>query len=155
MRHIETLGGAAHVGAEFSDDITHVLAPRGCRSIRVLAASLTAKWIMSDAWIEASNRAGYFVDEAPFGFLNTGIRPFRLRTLWMSDAFAALHRAHCQYPTAALRILIEKLGRGRWTASEWTADLLLVSDAAEAASLQSARGRKLTLQELVDMIPVE
>jgi len=147
------LGGKVHNGVEFTDDITHVMAPRGYRSIRVLAASLTAKWIISGEWLEACEHAGYFVNEMSLdascvGFQNLICRPFKGKTLWMSAGFEASHRTHPQYPSAALRILLEKLGRARWVSSKEEADYLLVLDGERSAQ------NCLTLSALIDMIPV-
>lgn len=154
---LHELGAIVHVGADFNDDITHVLTPRGYKSIRVLAASLTGKWIVPLEWVEACNRAGCFVPESLVkGYNNTSIRPFRFRTLWMSAAFSATHKSHPVYPVAALRTLLEKLGKARWTETQGQADFLLVTEEEKESKLiTSNRGILLTLSNLIDMIPIE
>ena len=154
---LHELGGIVHVGADFNDDITHVLAPRGYKSIRVLAASLTGKWIVPIEWVEACHRAGHFVPEAlANGFNNTSIRPFRFRTLWMSAAFSATHKSHPVYPVAALRTLLEKLGKARWSETQTQADFLLVTEEEKESKLiTSSRGALVTLNNLINMIPIE
>lgn len=150
------LGAVVHVGADFHDDISHVLAPRGYRSIRVLAASLTGKWIVPVEWVLACRDSGRFVSEALYGgFLNTSIRPFRLRTLWMSAAFSATNKNHPTYPTSALRVLLEKLGKARWCEMSGKADFLLVTaEEKESKLIGSGRGVLLTLDNLINMIPI-
>lgn len=154
---LDDLGATVHVGAEFNDDITHVLAPRGYRSIRVLAASLTGKWIVPCEWVEACHRTNQFVSENLHGgYLNTTIRPFRFRTIWLSAAFAATHKSHPVYPLAALRVLLEKLGKARWCESAGQADFLLVTEEEkESRLIGSSRGVLLTLNNLINMIPIE
>ena len=151
------LGATVHVGADFNDDITHVLAPRGYKSIRVLAASLTGKWIVPAEWVEACHRTNQFVSENLHGgYQNTSIRPFRFRTIWLSSAFAATHKAHPVYPTAALRVLLEKLGKARWCESAGQADFLLVTEEEKESKLiWSSRGVLLNLNNLINMIPIE
>jgi hypothetical protein len=153
----DDLGATVHVGADFNDDITHVLAPRGYKSIRVLAASLTGKWIVPCEWVEACHRTNQFVSENLHGgYLNTTIRPFRFRTIWLSAAFAATHKSHPIYPVAALRVLLEKLGKARWCESAGQADFLLVTDEEkESKMIGSSRGVLLTLNNLINMIPIE
>lgn len=151
---VVSLGGKVHNGVEFTDDITHVLAPHGYRSIRVLAASLTAKWIVSGEWLEACARAGHFISEMNLdmpcsGFQNLICRPFKGKALWMSIEFESSHRAHPQYPTAALKTLLEKLGRARWVANREDADYLLVMENEKISSANC-----LSLSELIDLIPV-
>lgn len=154
---LEELGAQVHSGPDFHDDISHVLAPKGHKSIRVLAASLTGKWIVPVDWVEACKKSGHFVPEASHGgFCNSSVRPFRLRSLWMSAAFAATHKAHPLYPTAALRTLLEKLGKARWREMASQADFLLVTDEEmESKLIGSAKGTLLTLNNLINMIPVE
>ena len=155
---LSCLGATVHVGADFNDDITHVLAPRGYRSIRVLAASLTGKWIVPVDWVDACHGAGQFVSELFHGgYCNTNVRPFRLRTLWMSAAFTVTHKSHPIYPTGALRTLLEKLGKARWCQAASQADFLLVTEEEKESKLIASNrgGVLLTLNNLINMIPIE
>lgn len=157
-KYLNDLGAIVHVGADFNDEITHVLAPRGYRSIRVLAASLTGKWIVSVDWVEACRRTGQFVSELLHGgFCNSTVRPFRFRTLWMSAAFSVTHKSHPTYPTAALRTLLEKLGKARWCEMAGQADFLLVTEEEKEDNLITSNrgGILLTLNNLINMIPIE
>ena len=154
---LNELGATVHNGADFNDEITHVLAPPGYKSIRVLAASLTGKWIVPIRWVEACHRSKEFVPElSQGGFNNTHVRPFRFRTLWMSHAFAEMHKSHPVYPTAALRTLLEKLGKARWCETAGLADFLLVTEKEkDSKMIGSAKGVLLTLNNLINMIPIE
>jgi hypothetical protein len=62
---IETLGGAYSTDCPIRE-VTHVVALEVIRSPKMVAALCYGKWIVRPEWVEASYKAGYFVDEAPY-----------------------------------------------------------------------------------------
>lgn len=145
---VEALGGTVHVSGVFSEQISHVVAPKGCLSVKVLAGALTAKWIMSDSWLAASGTRGHFLPEAEFeGRRYPGARPFREKTFFMTPAFQTQQLRH-QFDPACCRTLIENLGKGRVTRdANAGADYTLVAES------EGADATRLHLRQFLAMIP--
>lgn len=146
---VRALGGEVQPDTRvFDSRITHVVAARGSRTMKVLAAGLTGRWIMDAAWIQASHAAGAWLAEADFGQRHS-LTPFAGKTLALSPRYAsgagAEHRRQ-----EALHTLFESLGRGRVLrqASEAAlaaaADFVLMAD-DELAEEARAAGPAATL----------
>ncbi len=155
MKIISDLGGSFCGGINFSEDLTHVLAPPGYVSIRVLGAALSGKWIVPPQWLEACSVQGRWLPELEHGgFLNSGPKPFRFKTLWMSPAFASLHARHQTFQTESLRALLTKLGKARFTERAEEAEILLVVDEEQAQFEGRHQKEVLTLSTLISKIPI-
>lgn len=132
-----------------------MLAPPGYTSIRVLGAALSGKWIVPPRWLEACSAHGRWLPEHEHGgFLYTGPKPFRFKTIWMSERFAAEHAQHKTFQTDSLRALLTKLGKARFTERADDAEILLVS-ADEVVSFNGAGKEVLTLSTLIAKIPIK
>lgn len=75
--------------------------------MKVLAASITAKWIMRPSWIEASRRAGRLVPEGEYG-VRYGDSPFRGSKFFLTVEFIERNIKNQFNPSCCL-ILIEKV----------------------------------------------
>ena len=152
---IADLGGSVCGGINFSEDLTHVLAPPGYVSIRVLGAALSGKWIVPPRWLEACAAQGRWLPEVEHGgFLNNGRKPFRFKTLWMSEAFVAQQARHQNFQTESLRALLTKIGKGRFTERSEEAEILLIADAEVAQYNERHQKEVLTLNGLISKIPI-
>ena len=108
VRCASKLGIKLHSGADFSSDVTHMIAPRGSRTIKVLAATLQGRWLMSSAWLGDSLRAGRLLPEKDYGEAFVDQQPFRHRTFAFSPGFARMREEKKQNA----RVLIETYGGG-------------------------------------------
>ncbi len=152
---ISNLGGSVCGGINFSEDLTHVLAPPGYVSIRVLGGALSGKWIVPPAWLDACAIQGRWLPELDHGgFLHNGPKPFRFKTLWMSAAFAAQHARHQTFQTESLRALLTKLGKARFTERAEEAEILLVTE-EEVLQFEGRNQKEVfTLTNLISKIPI-
>lgn len=125
-----------------------MISPKGCNSIKVLAGSLTAKWLVSEDWLIESANSGTFLPEINFsGRKHVDDRPFRNRTFYMTPAFQAQQLRH-QFDVSCCRTLIENLGKGRLVRdSNSLVDYVLVADSEPTSS------ERITLKTFLCMIP--
>ena len=82
---IRALGATVHDG-DFEEGITHVVCPGESVTFKSLGAAVTSKWEMDAEWLLASERAGYFVDERPYGQRNDG-SPFQNKRYYLAPSF--------------------------------------------------------------------
>lgn len=126
------------------------MAPKKCNSIKVLAGSLTTKWIMTEEWLVESASAGSFLPESQFnGQRYLEERPFRSKIFYMTPAFQAQQVKH-QFDVSCCRALIESLGKGKLVKdSTISSDYILVAD--DEATVDSTQ--RITLKTFLTMIP--
>lgn len=61
INHVTQLGGDVVYDAEFTPQITHVVTPPSCRTMKTLAAALTHRWLVSPTWVLDSATHGSFL----------------------------------------------------------------------------------------------
>lgn len=123
---LRSLGARVHNGADFTADITHVVAPTGYQSVRTMAAALSAKWLVSTGWITDSGRAGRLLSASGYGrqYHTSGLRG---HTVHLTANFCK-QQTGAQLNAACCRALIEPIGRGRVVDDVSTADYVLCGD---------------------------
>lgn len=153
---VESLGGLVHISERFHEHITHVVAPSGCQSIKVLAASLTAKWIMPAEWLIRSAEAGHFLPETEVEGAKRYVeeRPFRSKTFHLNVSFCAQQIRH-QFDQSCCRTLIETLGKGHIAKElDDKVDYILVADSDSVPETDDqVPPKRLTLKSFLAMIP--
>ncbi|KNC47434.1 uncharacterized protein AMSG_02452 [Thecamonas trahens ATCC 50062] len=146
------LGGRVKANPqEFDAAITHVVALPGARTLKLLAAGLTGRWIMRPEWLTASAAESGFVDEAGYGArFPVEDNPFRGRRLYLADAFVA---SISKTKLANFTKLAFKLGRAVRVDSEAAADIVVVPPLPAGADPHQRPVHHRTWHELIHAIP--
>jgi len=132
MKIVQVLGGEIidEQKDEFDPKVTHVVCPPQVRTMKILAAALTQKWLVHPDWIRKSKEAGYFVDETQYGLIHR-VSPFNQKTVFISQKFIdASQRAN----KGARAKQTEHLGKGSITKDIATADIVLLNNNEEPPS---------------------
>jgi hypothetical protein len=120
--YVEQLNGTVMVGDTFDGEITHVVAPANCRTMKTLIASLTQRWVISPDWILDSLKENKFISERSYGNRQK-TNVFNDKDVFISSDFAT---TNLNYQLDNFRTLIEKLGKGTIVNKAFGADIILV-----------------------------
>ncbi|EFC47261.1 predicted protein [Naegleria gruberi] len=143
------------LGGVIVDDVdmgaTHVVAPPGVRTIKVLQAAVAHIWIMNPEWLEECKKHSKLVDESSFGKLREE-ELFKGKNVGFTDAFKkecdnSKYKAQKRMTNA--KTLVEG-GSGAVTEME-EAELILVS-AEESLSANGKTKRVFTWEGFLDYI---
>ena len=116
--------------------------------MKVLAASITAKWIVRPSWIEASKRAGYIVSEVDHGVRHTE-RPFKGVAFFLTPAYVE-ENVRGQFDASCCQSLIQVLGKGRLVKDKSRADYILAADSERSGG---ERPKIIHRKDFLRMIP--
>eukprot|EP00730_Choanoeca_flexa_P013633 TRINITY_DN5540_c0_g1_i1.p1 TRINITY_DN5540_c0_g1~~TRINITY_DN5540_c0_g1_i1.p1 ORF type:complete len:511 (+),score=113.86 TRINITY_DN5540_c0_g1_i1:55-1533(+) len=103
------LGFKLHVGSSFSEDVTHVIAPPECRTIKVLAATLQCRWLMPIQWLYECQAAERALPELDYNGRRLTSSPFANQKLRMTDEFC---KAAKESKIRNVHLLFETYGGG-------------------------------------------
>ena len=128
----------------YDASVTHVVTPKGSRSLKTLAASLAGSWVVSPEWIEESAKKRSWQNEEDYGSKYSH-KPFFNKSAFITPEF--LKEKKKSFITRdAFKILVEPLGEGRVSSSEEEAQIVLTSD-------DKADGQKnLNLLQFLELI---
>jgi hypothetical protein len=116
--------------------------------MKVLAASITAKWIVRPSWIEASKKAGYIVPEVGHGIRHTE-RPFKGVAFFLTPAYVKENFGG-QFDASCCQSLIQVLGKGRLVKDMNQAKYILAADSEK----DGGKGPKIIhRKDFLRMIP--
>ena len=142
------LNGRVHESADFTADISHVVAPPNYHSVRTMAAALSGKWIMSTEWLDECARNMALLPEVGFGNLYPAADAvLRSKRFYMTLLFEKQQTRH-QMNAACMRTLIEPIGKGSVIDDPSMADYILCADDEPRQS-----SKWLRLKDFVKMIP--
>jgi hypothetical protein len=83
---VKALHGDIRITSEFDNKITHVVAPPNSRTMKILAAALTGRWLIDPKWVIDSAAAGHFLNESLYG-KKYSERPFEGKRFYLSEIF--------------------------------------------------------------------
>jgi len=121
-KYVERMKGKVLWGDTFDAEITHIVAPPNCRTMKTLIASLTQRWVLSPNWILDSLKQNKFIDEKPYGNRQS-TNVFNNKLVFISTDFAT---TNLNYNLENFKTLIEVLGKGTITNKAFGADIILV-----------------------------
>lgn len=149
IRMAKSLGFKVHSDSQFTRDITHVVAPPGCRTMKVLGATLLGRWVVDANWLPACKAASALAPPAAFGCVYEN--PYSEKRFFLTASF----RTEAQsMPQACGRVdhatkLIGEFSNGLLIDAEADADFVIMGDS------EAGNGpRYLTFTQFVEMIPL-
>ena len=166
VRLAQSLGFKVHTAPAFTSDITHVVSPPGCRTLKVLGATLMGRWVVTTGWLVACAEAAAAGEdsvgnpasacapllspglEARFGY--TYDNPFRTKRFFVTEPFRTESRTspQCKGRLANVKVIIEEYSNGLIVDCESEADFVLMADS------EAGNGpRYVTFTQFVEMIP--
>lgn len=145
----QEMGAKVIVSREISPEVTHVVIPRGVRTVKTIEASLTCRWIVSPEWIEESHKIGDFLPESPFGIKND-TNPLVQKRIFASKNF--YNDLPSSVPRELFHTLVTGIGEASISSSAREADFVLVSRETSATMSVAAKQVALNWDSFFDMI---
>jgi len=114
--------------SSFSPEITHVIEGNSL-SIKVLAAVVTGRWVVSPQWLVDSAAQGRFLNESRYG--TKSLNPIRDKKFFFDESFATNDKRK----RTIADLIITRLGKGHIIEDSSSADFIIVGSSQNTSEL--------------------
>ncbi|KAL0476971.1 BRCA1 [Acrasis kona] len=130
IEQVKKIGGTVYIDEsehDIHESVTHIVAPPGARTPKLIVGCLTHRWIIDIEWVHECMKKKAFVDPSPYGFKSSN-EPFLNKNVFLTPEFKQSDEMFRVSKSAFCLAFVEQYGGGHIIDASEKADVIIIGN---------------------------